>query len=55
MNPPYSGSTLHLKFINKVLNIDDKAVVVCPVKFLTDYVVIEGWKKSITRQFYIYY
>lgn len=65
MNPPYSGSTLHLKFINKVLNIADKAVVVCPVKFLTDYAVIEGWKKSITRQYinsfahklsdYIYY
>ena len=65
MNPPYSGSTLHLKFIDKVLTVADKAVVVCPVRFLTDYSVIDGWKKSITRPYinsfahklsdYIYY
>ena len=45
-NPPYSGPTLHLQFIEKYIKLSNKSIVVCPCSWLEDYGVSEGWKKS---------
>ena len=45
-NPPYSGATLHLQFIEKYIKLANKSIVVCPCSWLEDYGVSEGWKKS---------
>ena len=45
-NPPYSGPTLHLQFIEKYIKLANKSIVVCPCSWLEDYGVSEGWKKS---------
>ena len=65
MNPPYSKSTLHIKFIEKCLDLAEKTVVVCPAAWLDDYFGINNIRPSIRTKYsaelgkylsdYIYY
>jgi hypothetical protein len=51
MNPPYAGS-LHLKFLEKVIEISDKVVSIQPSRWLTDPLI--DYKKKTNYQKYEY-
>lgn len=50
INPPYSG-TMHLKFLEKIIQISDKVINISPCGWLLDIPAVLGWKKTTFQRF----
>ena len=50
MNPPYS-KTMHLKFLEKTIQIADKVISIQPCGWLFDIPAVLGWKKTTYQRF----
>ena len=51
MNPPYIGSTFHLKIIENSLYHSNIVIAIHPAAYLDDYAVIDGWKSSPKKKY----